>query len=72
MSTKPVQTCDSEDGLNTLSTDAVVHHAQVFSWILDLGFFDDEGASNLLDSLIQTNQFFVVGRFHELVPSIKG
>ena len=47
MSTKPVQTCDSEDSLNTLSTDAVVHHAQVLPAVLHHRLLDDQRASNL-------------------------
>ena len=47
MSTKPVQTCDSEDSLNTLSTDAVVHHALVLPAGLHHRLLDDQRAPHV-------------------------
>ena len=61
-------TCDSEDCLHTLAPHAVVDHAEVLPAVLHLGLLDDEGASHLLDSLIQSDGLLVVVVLHELVP----
>ena len=63
-----LDTCDSEDCLHTLSSHAVVDHAEVLPAVLHLGLLDDEGASDLLDSLSQSHGLLVVVVLHELVP----
>ena len=61
-------TCDSQDCLHTLSPDTVVDHAEVLPAVLHLGLLDDEGASDLLHSLIESHGLLVVVVLHELVP----
>ena len=61
-------TCDSQDCLHTFSPDTVVDHAEVLPAVLHPGLLDDEGPSNLLNSLIQSHGLLVVVVLHELVP----
>ena len=64
-------TGDRENGFDALAADRVVDHAEVLSGVLDHGLADDEGAADLLHSIVQLHQLLVLVGLHELVPPVR-
>ena len=62
-------TCDCQDSLHTFASNRIVDHTEILSRILDFSLFDDQGTSNLFNTVVQVNQFLIFGRLHKLVPS---
>lgn len=64
-------TCNGQDGFYALASDGVVDHAEVLAGVLDHRLPDDEGAADLLHSLVQLDQLLVLVSLHKFVPSKK-
>ena len=64
-------TGDRENCFDALAADRVVDHAEVLSGVLDHGLADDEGAADLLHSIVQLHQLLVLVGLHELVPPVR-
>ena len=60
-------TSHSKDSLDTLGTHRVVHHTEVLARVFHFSFFDDEGASHLLDSVTKFDRA-LGSRFGQFVP----
>ena len=64
-------TCNGKNSLDAFSAYGIVDIAQIFAGILHFGFFDDQSAANLFDTVVQFDWLLGRTAFDVLVPSKK-
>lgn len=59
---------DGQDGLDALSSNGIIDHAEILSRVFNLRFLDDESSRDLLHPVVKRDRVLAVAPIDELVP----